>query len=84
MAQGRVWLPPVGDFALVFGRSAVYRVQFYARGTSCSCPAGRRMSAMCSHATAALVAIAEQDLRPLQFAPEPNEQMALLDFEVAL
>ena len=66
LAQGRVWLPPVGDFALVFGRTSVYRVQFYARGTSCTCLAGRRMSSMCSHASAALVAVAERAHIPLQ------------------
>lgn len=79
LAQGRLWLPPVGDFAIVFGRSAAYRVQFYARGTSCSCPHGRRMSSMCSHATAALIAISEREHKPLTFPAQPGDQLELLE-----
>ena len=79
LLQGRVWLPPVGDFALVFGRTSVYRVRFFFRGTSCSCPAGKKMSAMCSHATAALIAISEREHEPLTFPAQPGDQLELLE-----
>ena len=79
LAHGRVWLPPVGDFAIVFGRSQAYRVSFYFRGTSCSCPAGKRMSSMCSHSAAALIAISEREHKPLTFPAQLGDQLELLE-----
>ncbi len=77
LEQHRVWVSPTKQFVIVFGRRQPYRINFYSKGTSCSCPAGKKMDAFCSHKTAALIAVAERGDTPIQFPPEVGEQLEL-------
>jgi hypothetical protein len=68
--QRRVSLGPHGaDWAIVFGHQQRYLVRWWARGVSCTCPAGKRMNALCCHAAAALVAWADRDTRAVVECP---------------
>ena len=64
-----MWLPPVGDFALVFGRTSVYGCSSIPRNELLVARPAERMSSMCSHSVAALVAVSEREHKPHVLPP---------------
>ncbi len=84
LEQGRVVLGPQGsDAAIVFGRHGRYLVRAWARGVSCTCPAGRPMGALCSHALAAMVVWHERAEVRLEFEPAVGDQLDFDELAVA-